>query len=117
MEITMLKPMNTRLQHFLDNAPASMEEVAECMLLALERAAEIATEYFDRPQDVPPALEVELRTLDELVVANMALADKLMAVQLSKFCEQLMDTALEADAVWQHPEFGSLARSAGQTLH
>lgn len=117
MEITMLKPQSDRLRHFIANAPTSMEEIAECMLLALDRAAEIAEEYKGRYDAVPIQLEGELRLLDELVAANIELTDKLMAVQLSKFCEHLMNGALEAEAAWHRPEYGSMASMAGQTLH
>lgn len=113
----MFKPKADRLQHFIANAPTSMEEIAECMLLALERVAEVAAEYEGEIENMPIQLKGELCLLDQLVAANIELTDKLMAVQLSKFCEHLMNGALEAEAAWHRPEYGSMASMAGQTLH
>ncbi|BDD79824.1 hypothetical protein [Burkholderia phage FLC9] len=113
----MLKVHADRLQHFLVNEPKTMEELCECMTLALERCSELATEYHSNPESMPIQLQGELRLLDELVAAGLLMADKLMSSSLAQFCESLLEAALEAEVPGYRPQYGTVAREAGQTLH
>lgn len=92
-----------RLRHFMFHDPVTLEEVTECVNLSMQRASEIAANYFDQLDKLPLQLKGELCMLKQM--SDFALTGSLvdtsqlvMLYQRVNLCERMiapvMDVAL-----------------------
>lgn len=70
-----------RLKHFIVNAPASIQEVTECVNLALERATELSFQYMDALEEMPTQIKGELNMLKELTESALEAGENLLVLR------------------------------------